>query len=457
MFISDNSEDSQAIQKMIQAQFKNVEIVIASNVQETMNLAASDGPFGFILIDIDVKEIDPNALSLELLDFIGERPFIFFGSEGIFKTRITDELYNSSEYNSTLFKPVVRPGFVTELKEIIAKIKTWIKAESSSPNSPEVDPTDYMQMKLKSFYLYKKFNYDVHMAITQTSYMKLIEAGQSYTHSLLSQYAKKGIKHLYILKDDQLKFLESEANYCIRAMTNFKSNDPTQLFLIHLRAITIFHDYLKSLGPTLLAQQLLEKTAESVIEQVKTAGSFKEILKSYPIGYAGISSKSLLTAHFSLELANALNWDSHTTRLKLVASSILQDYSLPDDALTFITDKEDPRLVEFDLEANNEYLEHPAKAAEMSHQFSRFPDIDFILANHHELPNREGFPNRPSMTSLTLLNAVFNICQCIASHIDGKTIKQESLNKVLKSMSKEFNLGIFKEPMKKMTEIFKFN
>lgn len=457
MLISENSEDTEALKKMIQAQFKNVEIKTAANLADTMNLASSDGPFGFILIDIDAKEFDPNSMALELLDFIGERPFIFFGTESIFKTKITDDLYNSSEYNSVIFKPLTRADIAKDLKKIIEGIKSWIQAETSTPNSAEINPTDYVQMKLKSFYLFDKFNYDVHMSITSTSYMKLIAAGERYTHSLLSQYAKKGIKHLYILKNDQLKFLESEANYCIRAMAGNKSSDPTQLYLIHLRAITIFHEYLNSIGPTLITHILLEKLAESIIELVKGASSFKEILKAYPTGYAGIASKSLLTAHLSLALAGAMDWDSQTTRLKLVVSSILQDYSLPDDSLTFITDKDDARLVEFDLSANNEFLDHPNKAGKMAQQFSRFPDIDFILINHHELPNREGFPTRPSMTSLTMLNAVFNISQCIASHIDGLPIKQESLNKVLKSMSKEYNLGVFKEPMKQMNEIFKFN
>lgn len=457
MLISENSEDSDALQKMIKAQFRNIEFSLASTSKETIDLAASDGPYGFLLVDIDAKEFNPNNLALELLDFIGERPIIFFGSESVFKAKISDELFNTSEFNSTIFKPIEREGFVSELKTTMDKIKSWVKEETESVASAEINPDDYMRMKLKSFYLYDKINYDVHMAITPTSYMKLIEAGQPYTHSLLNQYAKKGIKHLSILKDDQLKFLESEANYCIRAMNSVKDIEDPHLYLIHLRAITIFHEYLNSIGPTILTNFLLEKTAESIITQVSSAANFKSILKNYPTGYSGIASKSLLTAHFALQLSNALEWDSQTTRLKLVVSSILQDYSLPEEALTFITDKEDPRLVEFDLEANNEYLNHPAKAAEMSHQFSKFPDIDFILANHHELPNREGFPNRPSMTSLTLLNAVFNISQAIASHVDGKPIKQETLIKILKGMSKEYNLGVFRDPLKKMNEIFKFN
>lgn len=458
LLISEDTEVSQHIEQVIKNNFKNVELISASNSEETMSVASSDGPFGFIFLDVDSKKMDSSEIAQDLLDFIGERPFIFFGSEGIIKSKISDELYNSTEYNSFLFKPLMRDDFLSEFKEIINKVKTWIKKEHEASASADNDPDDYVEMKLRSFYLYNSFKFDVHMKITPSSFMKLLEAEKDYSHSILSQYAKKGIKKLYLLKDDQMKFLESEANYCLRAMAApVSKEDLSQVYLIHLRSITVFHQILNAIGPTSLCSNLLDKLIESIIAQKKASYSFKDLLKNYPAGFGSVASKSLLTAFFALELAHAMEWDSDTTQIKLVAASALQDYSLPEEELTWITDKNDPRLVEYDSRVNAEFLAHPKKAADMAALFSKYSDIDFILSCHEEIPNREGFPNRPSLTSLTKVNAVFNIGQAIAARVDGSPIKAESLNNALKSMYKPFNFGVFKEPLKKMEDIFKFN
>lgn len=441
---------------MVASNFKNIEVICTRTPEETMDIGSSDGPFGFILLDVDMRDIDPNALGLNLIDFIGEKPILFFGTEQIFKDRITTELLNLNDHNNTVFRPFNRNDFSEDLVGKIQNIANWYLKENESQNMKDINPDDFIKLKINSFYLYKVFPYDIYLAITPSNFMKLISSNTPYTISSLTNYVRRGVKFLYIQKDDQLRFLESESARCIKGMAHTRL-DSEDIYLIIIRAITVLHQYLNSVGVTSEALKLAEAVMETIIAQVKSVNGLKKLLVRYPAFYQGIASKSLLCAYLTLYLSRKLEWDSMTTKYKLLLCSLLQDYNLDEDSLSRINNKYSPLLAKYDQETIDDFLQHPNETAKIANLFTQYPDIDFILENHHELPNRQGFPNSPSSTKLTQITAVFNICQYIASDIDGEKMTQVLLSKTLKSMNKDFNHGSFKEPLKLMNKVLKLS
>ena len=133
----------------------------------------------------------------------------------------------------------------------------------------------------------------------------------------------------------------------------------------------------------------------------------------------------------------------------------MQDISLPDDNLTSINQVNSPKLKNFKEEDVNAFFNHPIQAASYAKQFSSYSDIDYIIESHHELPNRKGFPNRPSSSKLTQICAVFNIAQYVAGEIDGLAPDNQLYIKTIKSMAKDYGVGSFKEVHKHLKSILK--
>ena len=109
---------------------------------------------------------------------------------------------------------------------------------------------------------------------------------------------------------------------------------------------------------------------------------------------------------------------------------------------------------EEDLQA---FFNHPNEAAKLSKQFSSYSDIDYIVESQHELPNRKGFPNRPSSSKLTQICAVFNTSQYVAAEIDGESPNNNHYAKIIKTMSKDFATGTFKETLNLLKNSLKVN
>ncbi|MEX0797794.1 MAG: hypothetical protein WD025_00015 [Bacteriovoracaceae bacterium] len=454
LLISENKGDIERVSRVVKNEFKDIELVFAFTKEEALNYASVDGPFGFYVLDAEIKKFHPDELGKDLLDFTGARPLIFLGHEAFITDRISQELYQSNEYNDTIPKPFDREGFRDDVLSKVANALTFAKKEEFEQSIEEVNPEDFIPMKLKSFYLYNSFPYDIYMEITTTKYIKILAADKPYSITTLSTYAKKNVRHLFIKKDDQLEYLDTEGKKCLKAIRklSYKSNE---MLLVLLRSMTITHQSLLAIGVTPGVLTLCNTTTDAMIEVVKQNRTLPEILSKYPNVYAGIASKSLLTGFISTALSLKMGWDSITTKKKLTMAAVLMDFTLPDEQMGKINSPSDPLLKRFSEEQVEIFLQHPVAAAQVAQQFTMFPDIDFLIENHHETPNRKGFPNQPSHTKLTSLCSVFNISQFIAAEIDGEVLNNQLFGKTLRALSRDYNSGNFKEPLKYAKEILK--
>tara|TARA_Y100000768_G_scaffold388580_1_gene385346 strand:- start:2550 stop:3944 length:1395 start_codon:yes stop_codon:yes gene_type:complete len=446
LLYSEQVDEAEVIKNMILAINSKLEVLIAANVNQAMNYANVDGPFALYLLDFDTQT-DINALGLNLVEMTGKRPLIFLGREAILKDLVSDELFHSHQKNNKLLKPTTRADFPTDLKQQIDTAIEWARKEEFDESIKEVDPNDYLPMKIKSFFLYESFPYDLYLAITTKSYIKIISADKTYTHATLTKYSRKNVKYLYIKKDDQIKYLEEESKKCLKAMKLAKPEDKG-IYLLLLRAVTILHQFILALGVTDSVLVLTNVIAETIVNQYKSQISLKPILKSYPTFYQGVASKSLLTAFIAQAIAWKVGWESNTTKMKLVVCALLQDITLPEESMAKANSLKSEFIKGHDARDIEEYKVHPLKAAEFAKQFTNFPDIDYIIEAHHELPNRKGFPNRPSSSRLTQICAVFNVAQHIAAELDGEKLSDIFLQKVTRPMIKTHSGGHFRDIVK---------
>ena len=454
LLISENKSDWEIIRNILKVHYSQMELVCTINATDAINAATMDGPFGFFLLDCNLRQDDPNKLGEDLIDLMGPRPILFFGHASVIKDRISQSLFDSNEFNEMIYKPLDRNDLLAEIKEKVDKALSWAQEEEFEQSIEEVNPEEFIPMKIRGFYLYNIFPYDIFLSITKTNYIKIISANKNYSHSTLATYAKKNIKFLYIKKDDQLQYLDSEADKCLTLLEKFEPKN-SDIYILQLRSITISHQYILALGVTPKVQSLMEALVKSIYETSKDKFSLSKVLKGYPKLYEGVSSKSLLCAYISQSLGRKYGWDSGTTLKKLIVSSILQDITLAEDSLTKINTLDQFKEGDFDEKEFEDFINHPMAAAKYAKQFNNFSDIDFIIEAQHELPGRLGFPNRPSNSKFTQITAVFNSAQYVAAEIDGGEFTNNEFAVLLRSMTKHYTSALFKEAHKHLKSILK--
>jgi len=451
LIVSENQSDSQTLRKVVRNILSKSIIVTAVNKSQAIEIICNDGPFAFYIVDADIKTFKIEDVINSFIELSGSKPILYTGHQINFNAHITQELFEDSEYNQYIPKPFGEDTFRSDLEERINGIMEGVSSENRESSIEQIEPNDFIKMRLRGFYLFDQFPYDIYLEITPTRYLKLLPAHTKYGHSFLASYAKKNVKFLHVKKDDQLQYLEGEIGRFLEVFKTKKdlSSDP---FTLLLRSITIMHQYLQAIGISPKAILLMDSIVECIINVQRKHQNIQSLLESYPFYYEGISSKSLLTAFISIYISKNLDWDSNTTKAKLIVSSVLQDYSLSDEAMSKITSLKDPYLKKVSKEALEEFKNHPIKSSLMAAQFTKYTDIDSIVVNHHEFPSRKGFPHQPVNGMLSRLNHVFNMSQYVASKIDGAKITDTPMQKIILGMKKDFNLGNAKdiyETMKK--------
>ncbi|MGE0617041.1 MAG: HD-GYP domain-containing protein, partial [Bacteriovoracia bacterium] len=136
-----------------------------------------------------------------------------------------------------------------------------------------------------------------------------------------------------------------------------------------------------------------------------------------------IPSHSGLIAQISCTLAVAMEWHSETTFYKLNLAAFLHDITLDNHALAAIRtmDELNARRDQFKPQEYKDFQNHAMRAAELARQFNEVPpDVDSIIAQHHEQPDGSGFPRGLTHTHISPLGALFIVAHDLISFVFEK-------------------------------------
>ncbi len=443
LYVCDDKEEWNFIRNLFASHFPKVELVCVIDGADAMEYISYEGPFAVILIEAALKEENPSKITKNLLSVAGERPVIFIGEKVHVNDRIDADLYETSEMNHIILKPIEIPTF----KEKVKKAIEWAKNEEFEKSIEEIEKEELLPMKLRNFYLFDSVPYDVFLELTSTKYIKIISANKRYVHSEINAYAKKNIKYLYLRKNEYLKFLEDGIE---KLLTIFDSNQrlgAKKTISNQIRSILIIHQYVQTVGVsdslTKLCDAVISSTRDVILEHKK----FKNILQFFPTAHADLAEQAIMTLYLSESILTALGWASETSRKKLGLASLLYDSMLKNDDLSKITSLEDPSLPMFTETEQIEFRDHPLKAAEIARQFSAYPDADFIVAQHHERPKGDGFPSKLSTNRLTAHSCTFILANNFITKLCNSGKEQGALLNIFREVKIVYNQGNFKEPI----------
>lgn len=425
-----------------------VEITASTNLMEMMT---TDGPFSFVVVDIDNKSIDVNESYNLITNTLGTRPFVFIGSPVSVKSYITNAILQRPLTNFIVETPLVPDEF----KKAVAGSIEWVKNEEFEESILEFSRDDLHKMRLRNFYLFEQMPYDVYLELTPTKFGKVITKNKIYSHQIIQNYSRKNIKYLYLRKDEHLKFLDTSIKNLLK-IYEAKLTDRKKYIILHLKTVFFIHQFIKTLSVSDDIVKLTHMFIDSVREVVKAQESMTELLEQITENpNMTFAEHSLGTAYVCESILYNMGWSADMSRDKLLLASILQDISLSNDEMIKIRSLNDPNYKMFSEEDQIEFKTHPLKAAQLSTFFSGFSDVDFILSEQHEHPTGDGFPKGLNSSGLTTISCIFILASNFVARIAMSGKGSASYKEILGSMKRVYNTGNFKDPLKALEKSFK--
>jgi response regulator RpfG family c-di-GMP phosphodiesterase len=442
LLICNNKDELNLLNGLFKAHFNHVELLCALKTSQALEFLTYEGPFGLVMIDVGMQDVDPNQVAQEILEISGERPLVFLGDKAIIKARIDQSIFEKSECNALLY----RPYDLEDFKGVIQSSLDWAREEEFEQSIEEFDPIELLPMKIRSFYLFNKLNYDVYLELTTTKYARVIKATKPFTHAHIHHFARKNVKFLFLKKNEYLRFLEDSAAGLIKSYQAQYSVKKT--LGMQIKSALIIQQYLNAVGVTETLLELVANTIERTDIILNQERSLRTILDDFPRVQLDIAEHAILTMYLVQSMSTNLGWNSEITRKKTGLAALLQDCTLDNEDLLKISRLDDPHLEVFSPDERQRFIDHPIRAAELSTYFSGYPETDYLIRQHHELPNGDGFPAKLNANKLTVLSCAF----VLASHYMAKlvTSKDRSMNmryEIFSHFRYSYNMGNFKEPV----------
>ena len=136
-----------------------------------------------------------------------------------------------------------------------------------------------------------------------------------------------------------------------------------------------------------------------------------------------ISSHSMLLAHISCALATQMEWKSDMTFNKLTLAAFLHDIAIKNHELAMVGSLKElnEKKEQFSEAEIKDWKLHPMKGAETAKAFSEVPpDVDLIIAQHHERPDGSGYPRGLTNLRLGPLTTVFIVAHDLVDFLFEK-------------------------------------
>lgn len=297
---------------------------------------------------------------------------------------------------------------------------------------------------------------DIYIRLSATKFLKLFNEGDRFDEKDYQRYLlEKKLEYLYLKRDecseflskfrlDLLQLLQSEI-LCAQA-------SPDVLEAVHETA----QELLSKLGATPDVQQVVKANIQVTIKAMGKSPMLSQVLSRLKIDREKyISSHSVLLPQIAGTLAMAMDWRSEGTIYKLSLAAFLHDMPLTNHGLAAIQNMTEfaRRKDQFTEQEAREYRLHPVRAAEMARQFQEVPpDVDIIIAEHHEFPDGSGFPRGLTHKQISPLASVFVVAHELVSAIYS-TDRPFIMAEHLESVRQKYSSGNFKKLLHCLTDV----
>jgi HD-GYP domain-containing protein (c-di-GMP phosphodiesterase class II) len=322
----------------------------------------------------------------------------------------------------------VKPIKGDYLEVIMEGVKEYFEEDTSSRKR------EYVPITFRTLTRLKGLTEDVFIRLSEKKFLKIYKQQDKITFNDVEKYAKKGVDTLYLDKETSKWLLKQLSKFVEKSIEKGSFDDEVQ---VSTKAnIEVEEDYDGVLNETQrravesiedIDPNFIESLSKRIDHAKNLASKSTEIEKMLKALAVNRDTKNYFNTHNNLlstivcVIARKCEWYQDATLEKLVFAAQMHDLPLVEDPE--LAKINDPKIFENSKFALEEYQvdlvqNHATKMAELVKQLPTCPmDADKIIALHHELPNKTGWPNGLGAGRIIPLASLFIISHDLVDYI----------------------------------------
>lgn len=319
----------------------------------------------------------------------------------------------NAKLDSQAFPELDLIGIVNSLRELDQLVPTILQARVDGRIKTLDENSKYCRINTELLLKVVPLEADIYIRLSQIKYIKMFRKGRTFGQEDLTKYlGKKKVEYFYIKVDEIGGFIESIHNI-IPKIAETGASLPGRL-LDRVKTVAEIHEVVceiqEHLGLSPEVQKIAKEAVDLLVNDIGQAPKLKEIfdlIRQEQHSYH--SFHSIAVAHVACSLAATLKWPSETTFNKLAIAAFFHDLLLkPQELAEYDNLEEVTAAGRFSPEEIEVFKTHPLKTAEYLRTIKEIPpDVDMIIAQHHERPTGKGFPRGMTSQQISPLAALF--------------------------------------------------
>ncbi len=289
---------------------------------------------------------------------------------------------------------------------------------------------------------------DLYLKLSESNFVKVFHSDSEFTPEDGLRFLKKNVVTLFIAKSQAPSFIHDFEKSLAIYLQDKNGLDPGALTDFAVESIEATRRLVQVFGFQAETIRLTQQSLEMVNRAVLAQPDLKKLLEHKLRDAQGaFVSHSTSIAFLACGLTQHLEWASDFTRNKLSLAALLHDLYVEEDLYPFPQEMNELAAQKSGSDPKaKEYAEHPAKAAGLLTGRTEFPpDIDHIIAQHHERPDAKGFPGRLSATRIHPLAALFIVCEDLVNFLGPREDVEAGVQEFLTMRADYYAQGNFRK------------
>ncbi|OUR96831.1 hypothetical protein A9Q84_10865 [Halobacteriovorax marinus] len=367
---------------------EDIRALVKRHLSETncMTIEASDGVEAIDVIDthkVDLVLCDlkmPKMSGFEVLNTIKENhktPILLMTS---FDNLMETKQAHDQGLKYFLHKPIDKDELIKKIQQIFER--------GDVEDVHHVISDDYRQLNMDHFYSGVEIGFPIFIKLSESKFIKISHDGRQVDLEQLKSLERKGLKSLYLTKDDYESFHRSIEKQ-VANIQNLDSVTPDkkEMILIDAGDIILGKIYHSQIDQETFneAKVFVDSIITNLAESKNALNLLKELALHGDYYYAHILAVSI----YSVQLAIKMDWNTPTTLNLLGLAGIFHDVGLKD----FPKELQHKSPSEYTEEQLKTYRDHPIHGTELMNNYHEFPpNLIQIILQHHESCDGTGFP-----------------------------------------------------------------
>ncbi|MBF0360243.1 MAG: HD domain-containing protein [Oligoflexia bacterium] len=316
---------------------------------------------------------------------------------------------------------------------------------------------DFNKVDINIFCEHNYICANAYLKLSPSKIVKVINANELYNQEFVQKFVSKGVRYLYIKKDDYYAFSEF-----ISGTVNAKYKTPKTSIVDdikgELEGIIVLHDLIHNLNMDNATVKTLNEVIVSNIQTVKKYPHLKVIMEKFSLSNKKnyIYDHSLMLSYITNLMALKMSWATTATLQKLSMASILHDVALDNERLAQIGRLDEIDHKNFSWKEIDKLKKHPQEGYYLVEQIKDIPpDAATLVLHHHETSDGQGYPRGLDASQIPQICCLFIIAENLVNKLycyDHK-IDDEKIREIVQDFNYKYNRGNFKRPLEGFVKI----